>query len=310
MPATSRLRRIDLNLLIALEALLSLRSVTAAANRLHVTQPSMSGSLARLRTHFEDPLLVPAGRRLQLTPLAEMLLDPVKETLEKIEQTISLRPGFDPATARRHFQVCASESTVLTLLAEVIQRAEAQAPGVTVELLPSDPGQIEERLNRRELDLAFVVEHMRNHAHPHTLVINDSFHCIVWAGNKQVRRRLSLEQYLALGHAVTRYGFDRRPGFEQYSMEKLGVQRRVELSCTTPALLGPLIVGTQRIATVPTRLARQQVQTLPLKMFRPPVDIPPLHIVVQWHKSRENDGATRWLRELVLQVAREKGYEV
>src|SRR6218665_108190 len=121
MPASSRLRRIDLNLLIALEALLTLRSVTAAANRLHVTQPSMSGSLARLRDYFGDPLLTPAGRKLELTPLAEMLLDPVKETLEIVERTISLRPQFDPATAKRHFQICASEASVLTLLAEVIR---------------------------------------------------------------------------------------------------------------------------------------------------------------------------------------------
>lgn len=310
MPASSRLRRIDLNLLVALEALLTLRSVTAAANQLHVTQPSMSGSLARLREYFGDPLLVPAGRKLELTPLSEMLLESVKETLEIVERTISLRPGFDPTTAKRHFQICASESTVLTLLAEVMRRVEVLAPGVTIELLPADPGQIEERLNRRELDLAFVIEGMRNEAHPHSLVINDTFHCIVWAGNKRVKRSLNLDLYLALGHAVTRYGFDRRPGFEQYSMDRLGVQRRVELSCTTPALLGPLVVGTQRIATVPTRLAQQQVQVLPLKLFRPPVDIPPLRIVMQWHKTRQSDGATRWLRDLVVDAAKDMGYEI
>jgi LysR family nod box-dependent transcriptional activator len=300
----------DLNLLIALEALLTLRSVTAAAKQLHVTQPSMSGSLARLRLHFSDPLLVPAGRKLELTPLAEMLLEPVRETLEQIDRTISLRPGFEPATAKRHFQICASESTVLTLLAEAIQHVERQAPGVTVELLPADPGQIEERLNRRELDLAFVIEHMCQAEHPRALVIDDSFHCLVWTGNKRVKSRLSLEQYLSLGHAVTAYGFDRRPGFEQYSMDRMGVERRIELRCTTPALLGPLIVGTQRIATVPTRLAQQQVQFLPLKLFRPPVDIPHLRIAVQWHKSRQGDAATTWLRELVVQTARDLGYQV
>ena len=310
MPASHRLRRLDLNLLVALEALLTLRSVTAAAHQLHVTQPSMSGSLARLREHFSDPLLTPAGRKLELTPLAEMLLEPVQETLEIVERTISLRPEFEPATARRHFRICASEATVLTLLTEVIRRVEVLAPGVTMELLPSDPGQIEERLNRRELDFAFVVDHMRNPAHPDALVINDTFHCIVWAGNRNVKRKLSLEQYLSLGHAVTRYGFDRRPGFEQYSMDRLGVQRRVEISCTTPALLGPLVVGTQRIATVPTRLAQQQVQVLPLKLFRPPIDIPPLRIVVQWHRSRHSDGATCWLRDQVVGVSRELGYDV
>jgi LysR family nod box-dependent transcriptional activator len=308
MTGSQRLRRLDLNLLVALEALLSLRSVTAAASRLHVTQPSMSGSLARLREHFNDGLLVQVGRKMELSALGELLLDPVREALEKIETAMSLRPEFDPTTARRHFQICASESTVLTLLADVIRRAEEVAPGVTIDLLPADPGQIEDRLNRRELDFAFVVEHLAMADHPSCLVIQDTFHCIVWTGNKRVRKNLSLDQYLALGHAVTRYGFDRRPGFEQYTLQRLGVQRRVELSATTPALLGPLIVGTQRIATVPSRLAEQQAQVLPLRLFTPPLDLPPLRIVAQWHRSREGDGATRWLRDLIRQTSRDMGY--
>lgn len=146
MPTSTRLRRLDLNLLLALEALLSLRSVTAAAARQHVTQPSMSGSLARLREHFSDPLLVPVGRKLVLTPLGELLLEPVREALEKIESALALRPQFDPSTGRRHFQICASEATVLTLLVDVIRRAEQLAPGVTLELLPADPGQINDLL--------------------------------------------------------------------------------------------------------------------------------------------------------------------
>ncbi len=303
-----RLRRLDLNLLLALDALLTLRSVTAAASRVHVSQPSMSGSLARLREHFGDPLLVPLGRRMELTPLGEMLQEPVRDALEKVEIAIALRPEFDPATARRHFIVCASESSVLTLLAEVIRRAEGLAPGVTMELLPAEPGQIPDRLNRRELDFALVADPFSVPDQPATLVINDTFHCIVWEGNKRVKKTLSLEQYMALGHAVTRYGFDRRPGFEQYTLERLGINRRVEVSCTTPALLGPLVVGTQRIATVPTRLARQQVTTLPLKLFEPPIDLPPLRVSLQWHRSRERDGATTWLRDLVVATSRELGY--
>lgn len=310
MVSSNRLRRLDLNLLIALEALLSMRNVTAAASRLFVTQPSMSGSLARLREHFGDPLLVPVGRRMELTPLGEMLLEPVREALEKIESAISIRPEFDPATARRHFQVCASESTVLTLLTEVIRRVEQRAPGVTLELLPADPAQMEERLNRRELDFAFLVEHLALPDHPRALVIHDTFHCIVWSGNRRVRKHLSLEQYLALGHAVTRYGFDRRPGFENYTLERMGLKRRVEVTCTTPALLAPLVVGTQRIATVPTRLALLQEQHLPLKLLTPPLDLPPLRIAMQWHRSREGDGATRWLRDLVVETAQDIGYPV
>jgi len=305
-----RLHRLDLNLLLALEALLSLRSVTAAAHRLHVSQPSMSGSLARLREHFNDRLLVPVGRRMELTALGEMLLHPVRDALEKVEAAIALRPDFDPATARRHFTVCASEASVLTLLVEVIRRAESAAPGVTIELLPSDPTVMEDRLNRRELDFGFISEQAVMAQHPAELAIDDTFLCVVWTGNRRVRSKLSLAQYLALGHAVTRYGFDRRPGFEEYTMQRLGVQRRVELSCTTPALLGPLVVGTQRIATVPSRLARQQARFLPLKLFAPPIELPPLRILLQWHRTRDHDGATAWFRNLVVATSRDMSYRV
>jgi len=303
-----RLNRLDLNLLVALDALLALRSVTAAAARLHVTQPSMSGSLARLRTHFGDPLLVPAGRRLELSPLGELLIEPVREAIEKIEQAIALRPGFDPATARRHIRLCASEATVLTLLVDVLREVERTAPGITVEMLPADPGVMGERLRRRELDFIFGVDAFLTDDHPKALVISDSFHCLAWTGNRRVRNRLTLRQYLALGHAVTFYGFDRRPGFEQHALDQLGIQRKVEVTCTTPALLGPLVVGTQRIATVPTRLARQLEGLLPVRLFVPPLDIPPLRIAMQWHRSRANDGATTWFRDLVVATSRRVGY--
>jgi DNA-binding transcriptional LysR family regulator len=298
-----RLRRLDLNLLVALDALLTLRNVTAAAKRLHITQPSLSGSLARLREYFGDPLLVQVGRHLELTRLGEMLVEPVRETLEKVEATVSLRPDFDPATACRHFRVLASESTVLTLLTEVLRQVENVAPGVTVELLPADPQAGFDRLGRRELDFAFVVESFAMPDHPSALVMEDSFVCAVWTGNRRVKDKLTLDQYLALGHAITCYGFDRRPGFEQYSLDQLGIERRVEITCTTPALLGPLVVGTQRIATIPSRLAREQAKSLPLKLIDPPVALPPLRIAMQWHRTREHDGATAWFRDMVLDVS-------
>ena len=302
------LRHLDLNLLLALDALLSLRSVSAAAIRLHVSQPTMSGSLARLRKHFGDKLLVQVGRKMELSALGEMLVVPMRETLDKIESTVALRPEFDPATAKRNFQICASEATVLTLLVEVMRKVEAQAPGVTVALLPAEPAIMGDMLNRRELDFLFTVERFAFPAHPKSLVIDDSFHCVVWTGNQRVRNKLTLEHYMAMGHAVTQYGFDRRPGFEQFSLDTLGVQRRVEVSCTTPALLGPLVVGTQRIATIPSRLAKLQTETLALKMFKPPLELPPLKIVMQWHRTREHDGATAWFRELVVKTSAAIGY--
>lgn len=298
-----RLRRLDLNLLVALDALLATRSVTAAAQRLHVTQPSMSGSLARLREHFGDALMVQVGRRMTLTPLGETLLGPVRQSLLQVEATISLRPGFDPKTSTRHFAICASEATVLALLTEVLRDMERQAPGITVELLSADPARMGPMLDRGELDFHFAGENLLLPEHPTTLAFSDDFVCVVWSGNPRVRSRLTLQKYLSLGHAITRYGMERRPGFEQFTLERLGIQRRVEVSCTTPALLGPLVVGTHRIATMPSRLARAQAEVLPLKLLRPPLPLPPLEIHMQWHKSRDRDAGTVWFRQCVLAAA-------
>jgi DNA-binding transcriptional LysR family regulator len=106
-----------------------------------------------------------------------------------------------------------------------------------------------------------------------------------------------------LGHAITRYGLDRRPGFEQFTLERLGIERRVEVTCTTPALLGPLVVGTHRIATMPSRLALEQARVLPIRLVPPPLALPPLEIHLKWHRSRDQDAGTVWLRECILATA-------
>ena len=266
-----RLNRLDLNLLLALDALLSLRNVSAAAARMHVSQPAMSASLRKLREHFEDPLLVPVGRSLQHTPLAQALVVRTREVIEQIEATISMRSGFNPAEDYRRFAISASETTTLVLLAEVLRAAMKAAPHITVDMLPAEISTMRERLANRGIDFAFIVDRFASDDQPSELVIKDEFKCVVWSGNTKVRKRLTMEQYLDFGHVVTRYGFERRPGFEDFSLAQLQVERRVEVTCTSPALLGPLVVGTERIATLPSTLAQQQAITLPLRVLEPPI---------------------------------------
>lgn len=297
------LKRLDLNLLVSLNALLTHKSVTQAARELFVTQPSMSGSLAKLRDHFQDPLLTPMGRRMMLSPFGERLVVPVREALERVDAVVGLSAGFDPKVAKRKFSICASEATVLTLLVDVLRHMEERAPYVNVELLPAEPGSMGERLQRGELDFIFSVDQFCLPAHPSQRVIEDNFLCVVWSRNRLVRKQLTLENYLSMGHVVTRYGFDRRPGFEQYSLDQLGYQRRVEVTCTTPALLGPLVVGTQRVGTMPARLAQDQAKHLPLKLYSPPLDLPPLCISIQWNQNRKDDPGLSWFINLVLDCA-------
>lgn len=297
-----RLHSLDLNLLLALDALLTLRSVSGAARKLHVTQPTMSGSLARLREHYNDPLLIRVGMGMELTPLAEILIHPVQDALERIEAVATIRPDFNPAEDRRHFNVCASDHTVHTLLLDVIRQLAAEAPGITLRVLPPDPLGMQDRLRRHEFDFVFTNQANILADHPQANVITDTLKCVVWSGNTTITDSVSLAQFTELGHAVARFGDGQGSPGDQQALERAGVKRREEIACPSPLLLGALVVATQRITMMPTRLARQQAAALPLRVLAPPIELPSISIVMQWHKNRERDGATRWVRDVILQM--------
>ena len=128
-----RYRRLDLNLLVALDALLSEKSVTRAASKLNITQPAMSGALARLRDYFEDPLVVQVGRQMELTPLAVSLVAPVHDIILRIDSAIATEPAFEPRESKRHFSITASDYVIRVFLLDVLKRVHREAPGVSFE---------------------------------------------------------------------------------------------------------------------------------------------------------------------------------
>lgn len=151
-----RYQRLGLNPLTALRALLTETSVTRSGERLHLSQSAMSGILARLREYFDNALIVPVGRRMELTPLAESLGDKVGDLL-LIDVTLGTKPEFDPATSRRHFILVASDFAVGVLLLDVLREVHVQAPGLTLEF--RHPGATSyQELENGELDFLVIPE--------------------------------------------------------------------------------------------------------------------------------------------------------
>jgi LysR family nod box-dependent transcriptional activator len=248
---------------------------------------------------------VPHGRRLELTALGLDLRAPVSDALGQIERTISLRPTFDPASARRRYTVCGSDITILMLLAPLIRELERTAPGIGVDIVAGDPKSMGDRLMQGALDFSFASEPFVMPQLPCEAVLQDRYVCVVWTGNRRIRTSLSRQAYLSCGHVATAYGERQIPGAEQQAVADIHVQRRVEVTCASPALLGPLVVGTQRVATLPLRLAEAQARSLPLRILEPPGPLPSLRIFLQWSGNRQSDGALTWFRHFVIQVARD-----
>jgi len=289
------LKQFDLNLLVALDALLTEQSVTRAGARMHLSQSAMSGSLARLRRAFDDDLLVAIGRRMELTPLARELVQPVRDILLQIRGTMTTRARFDAATATRRFSIAASDYVTTILLVELLQRLTAAAPCVTFDLRPVGPAALDD-LEGAQLDFLIVPRGFESSQHPTEILFDERYTAVLWRGNTEVGSTLSLAQYLSAGHVVVRVSNAGEPNFDEQVLRRLGYARRIEVSTTSFDLAPQLVVGTNRIATVATRLARAYARFLPLKLMPVPIEMPPMTEMVQWHRAHDLDPAHLWFR--------------
>ena len=296
------LHQFDLNLLVALDALLTERNVTHAGERVNLSQSAMSGTLARLRRLFQDQLLMTVGRRMVLTPLAEELVDPVREILRLARGAITAKTNFNPATSTHHFSIAASDYATTILLADILREVKLKAPGMTFQLLPISRRAVED-VEAGRLDFLIGPEGYVSRRHPTERLFEDTYTCVAWTGNHAPYESMTVEQFMNVGHVMVRFGAADAANYDERFLRTLKYKRRIEV--TTPGFdLAPhLVVGTDRIALLTTRLAAKYAQLLPLRLVPFPVRIPPLVEVLQWHKAHSQNSAHMWFRTQIKDVA-------
>ncbi|OVZ60370.1 LysR family transcriptional regulator [Pigmentiphaga sp. NML080357] len=299
-----RFNKLDLNLLVVLDALLATRSVSRAAERVFLSQPATSLALGRLRDYFDDELLVPVGKTLVLTPLAEQLIKPVREVLLQIQTVTRARPTFDPATATRRFTIESSDYVIAVLLSEVVRRAARLAPLMQFDLRAISP-QTHEHLDSGEIELLIAPEFAIVQGHPAEPLFEDTFSCLVCQAHSAPDAAISREAYFAAGHVGVEWGGGRRITYDARMLAGSRQVRRQDVIAPNFTLVPELLVGTPRIATLPTRLARHMAARFPLRVVPCPIAIPRFAENVQWHKYQERDPAISWLRELLRTTARD-----
>lgn len=297
-----RLGHFDLNLFVALDALLETRSITRASERLNIGASATSSALGRLREHFGDELLVQVGRRMELTPLAQNLREPVRDLILRSQATLAAKAGFEPRSASRRFVFNASDYATTVLLTPLAQLLESEAPGLSLDIVSLGDRNLE-RLERGEVDIAIYPERNASPDHPQEPLLEESYLCVAWTGFHLQGEKLSFEQYMASRHVAAQFGDMRVPTFESWFFAAHGVRRNVVVTASTFNALAPLVVGTQRIATVHARLARMYARVLPVRVLEPPFEIPPFTLVMQWNPHSGQDAAHAWLRRRLKAVA-------
>ena len=307
-----QLNRFDLNLLIALDALLHEKNVTRAAERVFVSQPAMSAALQKLREFFDDQLLVRIGRDMQLTPRGLSLVGPVREALLQVQATLGTQPTFDPGTVQRTFTLIVSADALLRVMPTVFQRLSREAPGIRCHIEHFSETTLS-RLEYGDADLFIGLNSLRLFGlreFPESLRIVDlrpvRWLCAVAHDHPTVGDTITEAQYLALPHV---FGW---PNSHTVPLEEL-VRRLLsadlDVRATTQGLLEIpfMLAGTQLVATLPEDLARTLAKLAPIRLLPVPFATPDTHEVVIWHKRNEPDPGHAWLREVLISAATSSG---
>jgi DNA-binding transcriptional LysR family regulator len=297
------LAAVDLNLLKALNALLQERSVTRAAARLSLTQPTISAALRRLRLLFDDELLVKTGREMRPTPFADALAPRIRDVLLELEDIVVSHSTFDPARDAHSFRVLATDYSAMIVIQPLLAAIAAEAPRLTFKLESRPIDEHGDRLQRSDIDLAIVPERFSRRTNlPSEPLFSDRFVAVAWRQNAEVSDPLTFDQLQRLPYLT--YSLGPLDAMVDALLQELGHAPQATTIVESFVLGAALVKGTRHVTFVQRRLAEICAPPAELRILEPPCEIPPIVEMLTWHPRSTHDPAHRWLRGRMIEIAR------
>ncbi|MCP2261188.1 transcriptional regulator, LysR family [Streptoalloteichus tenebrarius] len=296
------MQSVDLNLLVALDALLEEESVTGAAERLHLSAPAMSRTLARIRATLGDPVLVRAGRRLVPTPRALAIRQQVRAALQEAMAVLRPADQIDLASLRRTFVIRANDAMASMLALPLSRRTRTRAPGVTLRFAAEGEEDVAAlRDGRIDLDVGLLAP-LGPEVRTETLYV-DEFVTVVRAGHPLTEGALTPQRFVEYPHvSVSRRG--RATGPLDDALRELGLTRTVSLVVPNFATALAVVAESDLVATMLGRIAASSIAPERFSVLPLPVRDRPIVVGQAWHPRMDADPAHRWLREQVAEVCR------
>lgn len=305
MTASDRpsLARLDLNLLVALDALLTERSVTRAADRLHLSQPALSASLARLRTHFGDPLLARRGNNYELTPLAMRLSEHTSIALEAARRVFESQADWTPETSTREFVIYGSDYAFATVGQAASLLAAEEAPGVRFRFELHTPAIIDDASNRLRSADGVLIPHGHLTELKYTDLWTDHWVVLADADNSDIGDELSMHDLTAHPWVFT---YQSRSAFTSagQQLHSLGIEPRIEVVVQSFLALPSFILGTKRLGLVQSAVASRAIGMPGLRVLEPPFEAVPVVNALWWHPVHTVDPEHAWMRSLFERAGR------
>ncbi|MHC0061365.1 LysR family transcriptional regulator [Nostoc sp. UIC 10890] len=299
------LSAIDLNLLVAFEALFEERSVTAAATRLYLGQPAMSAALGRLRILFQDELFIRIGRQMQPTAKALEVAQGIKAALQQIRQTLETSQIFDSTTSRSTFTIGSSDYTSYVVMPKLLEVCRRIAPSINFRLIGFAKDFVGELLERREIDLALGVFQDPPRQTMQIPLFPEHFVGICRLGHPILSEpTITPEIFANFLHVLFTLRQD-EVGEIDKALAQCNLQRRVVLTTPHLLVLPAIISSTDLVAAVPSRLVTPLAYQGALETFELPVQTQPWMISMLWSKLTQQDQANCWLRQMLISVCEE-----
>jgi DNA-binding transcriptional LysR family regulator len=290
-------KRLDLNLLVTLEALLAERNVTKAAARLHLSQPAVSAQLSRLRELFGDTLLIPAQRGMTPTAKALELFDPLRQALDQVRTTVATHRDFDPGKVKMIVTIACTDYPQVAIVKPLVKHLRTLAPGVRVAILNLDARELEAQMARGDVDLAFMTPQTAPPALRAKHLLDERYVLIARHDHPELRDTVTVEEFARLEHVIVS---PRGAGFltpVDDALAALGLTRNVVLSSASFLFVTEVVSESDFVALVPERLVYQHQHKL--KTLECPFNIDGFSMSMVWHERNQGHNGHRWIRNTV-----------
>jgi DNA-binding transcriptional LysR family regulator len=297
------INRIDLNLLVVFDTIYAEASITRASRRLNLSQPAISHALGRLREMVEDPLFTRHGRLMTPTPLARRMIEPIRQSLQGIEATLTKGDRFAPASAVKHFTVGMREALETAILGKLMRSIAERAPHVTISTVRTERRELERELSAGTIDAAIDVllplpdEIRRERLRTEWLTV------VARPRHPKVGPRLTLRTYLSQEHIAVS---SRRRGLsaEDFELGRQNLRRRIRLRCQSHLAACRVVSETDLILTMPQRHAGILNAQFGNQLVPFPLKVPAFDTYLYWHASADGDPANAWLRQQLISALR------
>ncbi|CAN7693801.1 LysR family transcriptional regulator [Variovorax sp. LjRoot290] len=293
-------KRLDLNLLVTLEALLVEQNVTKAAARLHLSQPAVSAQLSRLRDVFDDPLLIPAQRGMTPTAKAVDLLDPLRQALDQLRATVAAHSNFNPAKARLTVAIACTDYLHAAVVKPLVVQLRTKAPGVRVAQRNLDIPELEAQMARGDVDLALMTPQGAPPSLRTRHLFDERYVLIGRRKHPRLRAGITVEEFARLEHVVVSLHGGGFVTPVDDALAAFGLKRNVVLSAASFLVVPDIVSQSDFVALVPERLVRDRADQL--KLIDCPFPVEGFAVGMVWHERSHGHSGQRWIRETVASL--------